>query len=64
MVRELFEQELIAREKASFQGIGGDLELLAVLMEQYRKPFQTAYRAAAQCERKVLLSVRSSTHED
>ena len=38
MVRELFEQEIIAREKSSFQGIGANLELLSVLMEQYRKP--------------------------
>ena len=38
MVRELFEQEIIAREKSSFQGISSNLELLSVLMEQYRKP--------------------------
>lgn len=38
MVRELFVQEIIAREKSSFQGIGANLELLSVLMEQYRKP--------------------------
>ena len=38
LVRQLFEQEIISREKSSFQGIGANLELLAVLMEQYRKP--------------------------
>ena len=38
MVRELFGQEIISREKVDFQGIGQDLELLSVLMEKYRKP--------------------------
>lgn len=54
MVRELFEQEIISREKESFQGIGTNLELLAVLMEKYRKPeddalFERAKNANFDC---------------
>ncbi|SFD01211.1 hypothetical protein [Ruminococcus albus] len=54
MVRELFVQEIIAREKSSFQGIGANLELIALLMEQYRKPedealYQRAKNANYDC---------------
>ena len=38
MVRELFEQEVISREKESFQGIGSSMEMLADMIQPYRKP--------------------------
>lgn len=37
MTRELFEQEIISRENESFQGIGENLEILTLLMRQYRR---------------------------
>ena len=38
MIRDLLEQEIISREKESFQGIGDSLEILTLLMRKYRRP--------------------------
>lgn len=53
-VRELFETEIISREKASFQGIGVNIEILTVLLRNYNNPndeklFERAKNANFDC---------------
>ena len=54
IVRELFETEVVSREKESFQGIGVNLEILTVLLKRYEKPtdrklFERAKNANFDC---------------
>ncbi|MBQ8967698.1 hypothetical protein [Ruminococcus sp.] len=42
IVRELFEQEVISREKNSFQGIGSSMEMLTDMIQPYRRPEDNA----------------------